>query len=110
MSTFLEYLSAAHIPFGLLIIATVLMVFSWRKTGWVGEFINSLNAMNTPWIAIIVMVLGMIYNLQCKKYGLDADSANQVIGAGIGLLTGQALANRNGNPIPPVEPAKQETK
>ena len=59
---------------------------------------------------ILQFILGMIYNLQCKKYGLDADSANQVIGAGIGLLTGQALANRNGNPIPPVEPAKQETK
>jgi hypothetical protein len=55
------------------------------------KFIAVLNALNTPWVAIFVIVLGMAFDLAAKSQGLTSDAANQVIGAGIGLLTGQAL-------------------
>ena len=55
-------------------------------------FINALNSLNTPWIAIIVIGLGMVFEVVCKVYGLNSDGASTVIGAGVGLLTGQALS------------------
>jgi uncharacterized protein YqgC (DUF456 family) len=58
------------------------------------KFIASLNALNTPWVAIIVIVLGMTFDVVCKAWGVPNDAATGVIGAGIGLLTGQALSNR----------------
>ena len=54
--------------------------------------VSQLNQLNTPWVAIIVIVLGMIFAVVCKVYGLNSDMASGVLGAGIGLLTGQALA------------------
>lgn len=56
-------------------------------------FIAALNQINTPWVAIVVIVLGMIFDIICKVYGVPNDAATGVIGAGIGLLTGQALSN-----------------
>ena len=110
MADFWKFLSETNAP-GILLAFIALIVLSVRKSGWVGEFINALNSLNTPWIAIIVVVLGMLYNLKCKQYGLAADSANQVIGGGLGLLTGQALAARrledhSSNPTTPVTPAQ----
>jgi hypothetical protein len=102
MSGFWQFLSTTNAP-GILLLVIAVVVLSVRKKGWVGEFIDALNMLNTPWIAIIVLILGMLYNLKCKQYGLSADSANQVIGAGIGLLTGQAFSRRNAPPEP--EPA-----
>jgi hypothetical protein len=93
MNGFLQFLSTTNAP-GIFIIGVAIVALSFRKTGWVGEFINALNSLNTPWIAIIVLILGMLYNMKCKQYGLDSSSANQVIGAGIGLLTGQAIEAR----------------
>jgi hypothetical protein len=58
------------------------------------KFIAALNALNTPWVAIIVIVLGMGFDLTCKIYNVPNDAATGVIGAGIGLLTGQALSNK----------------
>lgn len=58
------------------------------------KFIAALNSLNTPWVAIIVIVLGMCFDIACKYYGVANDAATGVIGAGIGLLTGQALNNR----------------
>ncbi len=55
------------------------------------DFISSLNGLNTPWIAILVIALGMIFDILSKRFGLDSDAATGVIGAGIGLLTGQAI-------------------
>jgi hypothetical protein len=78
------------------------------------KFIAALNSLNTPWIAILVIVLGMGYAVVSHVYGLSGDGASGVIGAGIGLLTGQALAKSSQsaepmalpkNPITPVEPA-----
>lgn len=68
-----------------------------------GKLVAAMNALNTPWIAILVIVLGMIFDVCCKFYGLNSDAASGVIGAGIGLLTGQALAH----PTQPVEPAQK---
>jgi len=58
------------------------------------KFIAALNALNTPWVAILVIVLGMAFDVVCKQWGVPNDAATGVIGAGIGLLTGQALSNR----------------
>ena len=56
------------------------------------NFISALNALNQPWIAMLVMVIGMVFDIICQKYGISNDAATGVIGAGIGLLTGQALS------------------
>lgn len=55
------------------------------------KLILALNSLNTPWIALIVIVLGMGFEIVCKIYGIGSDAATGVIGAGIGLLTGQGL-------------------
>ena len=56
------------------------------------SFIQALNALNQPWVAMLVMVIGMVFDIVCQKYGISNDAATGVIGAGIGLLTGQALS------------------
>jgi hypothetical protein len=85
---------ASLIAPGLVLILVAIVFISGFKQGWIGQFIVALNSLNTPWVAIIVVILGMLYNLKCKAFGLPSDSANQVIGGGLGLLTGQALSNR----------------
>ena len=54
-------------------------------------FIAALNALNQPWVAIIVIILGMTFDIICQHFGVSNDAATGVIGAGVGLLTGQAL-------------------
>lgn len=56
------------------------------------NFIAALNALNQPWIAMLVILLGMTFDVICQKYGISNDAATGIIGAGIGLLTGQALS------------------
>lgn len=56
------------------------------------KFIEALNSLNTPWVAILVIIIGMSFDILCKRYGVPNDAATGVIGAGIGLLTGQALS------------------
>jgi uncharacterized protein YqgC (DUF456 family) len=56
------------------------------------NLILALNMLNQPWVAIIVIILGMIFDIVCQRYGVSNDAATGVIGAGIGLLTGQALS------------------
>lgn len=56
------------------------------------RLIIALNSINTPLLAIIVVIIGCIYSVVCKEYGMNAESAAGIIGAGIGLLTGQALS------------------
>jgi uncharacterized protein YqgC (DUF456 family) len=58
------------------------------------KLVAAINGINTPWVAIVVIILGMTFDVVCKKWGIAADAATGVIGAGIGLLTGQALSNR----------------
>jgi hypothetical protein len=58
------------------------------------KLIAALNSLNTPWIAIVVIVIGMGFDIACKHNGIAPDAATGVIGAGIGLLTGQALSNK----------------
>ncbi len=75
------------------------------------KFIAALNSLNTPWVAITVIVLGMIFDVVCKLFAVPNDAATGVIGAGIGLLTGQALSKSQTSaepmgPIPPEAPAK----
>jgi hypothetical protein len=70
------------------------------------KFVTVLNALNTPWLAIIVICLGMIYAIVSHAYGISGDGASGVIGAGIGLLTGQALSKQQltQEPMTPAEP------
>lgn len=56
------------------------------------KLILALNALNQPWVAMLVIVLGMIFDVVCQRYNISNDAATGVIGAGIGLLTGQALS------------------
>lgn len=65
--------------------------------------IDALNRLNTPWVALVVILLGMAFDVTCKAYGVSNDAATGVIGAGIGLLTGQAVHN----PSKPAEPAQK---
>ena len=55
------------------------------------SLISALNSMNQPWVAIIVIMIGMIFDIICKHFGVANDAATGVIGAGVGLLTGQGL-------------------
>lgn len=57
------------------------------------KLVSAINAINTPWVAIVVIILGMAFDILCKKWAIPNDAATGVIGAGIGLLTGQALHN-----------------
>ena len=77
-----------------------------RRTCMKG-FIVALNSLNTPWIAILVIVLGMAFDILCKRFGLDSDAATGVIGAGIGLLTGQVIHGA-ANHLEPEPPAKEQ--
>lgn len=83
------------------------------------KFIAALNALNQPWVAILVIIIGMVFDIVCQKYGVSNDAATGVIGAGVGLLTGQAVRTASENnhtllasvpppdPIPPAEPARK---
>jgi len=71
------------------------------------KIIAALNAVNTPWIAILVIVLGMVYAVVSHVYGLSGDGASGVIGAGIGLLTGQALSRSQQTSEPMTLPTTQ---
>jgi len=102
MDKALQVVQALEAP-GLFIVVVVVLMVSGFKKGWIGQFITALNSLNTPWVATIVIILGMVYNLKCKVAGLPSDSANQVIGGGLGLLTGQALKN-NGRLATELEP------
>lgn len=75
------------------------------------KFIAALNSLNTPWVAVTVIVLGMSFDVVCKVYGVSNDAATGVIGAGIGLLTGQALSKSqtSAEPMGPLPNASPET-
>jgi hypothetical protein len=72
------------------------------------KFIAALNSLNTPWVAIAVIVLGMVFDIVCQKYGVSNDAATGVIGAGIGLLTGQALHQGQQQPQQQAAPNPQQ--
>lgn len=55
------------------------------------KIIAALNALNTPWVAIIVVIIGCVFSVVSHSFGMGSDAASGIIGAGIGLLTGQAL-------------------
>jgi hypothetical protein len=67
------------------------------------KFIAALNSLNTPWIAILVIVIGTVFSVISHTYGMSGDGASGIIGAGIGLLTGQALSksSQTSEPMPP---------
>ena len=55
------------------------------------NLIDALNSLNQPWVAIIVIILGMTFDIICQHFQVSNDAATGVIGAGVGLLTGQAI-------------------
>lgn len=64
------------------------------------KFVAALNSLNTPWIAILVILIG----IGSEAMGIKGESPATIIGAGVGLLTGQALAKlqQTQEPMPPV--------
>ena len=66
------------------------------------RFIAALNSVNQPWVAITVILIGMTFDILCKHFSVPNDAATGVIGAGVGLLTGQALNAQKVNPNPPL--------
>lgn len=56
------------------------------------KFIAALNAIGSPILAVVVIMLGCVYSVVSKMYGLDGNTAAGIVGAGIGLLTGQVLS------------------
>lgn len=91
-----------------LLCAWVLGILTWmvikHQPDTAVHMIGVLNMLNQPWIAICVIVLGMTFDIVCQRYGVSNDAATGVIGAGVGLLTGQAL-NRNSHDVPPPNPS-----
>jgi hypothetical protein len=57
------------------------------------RFIAALNSISSPILAVLVICLGCGYSILSKKYGLDGNTAAGIVGAGIGLLTGQVLSS-----------------
>jgi len=56
------------------------------------NIIAALNTISSPILAVIVIILGCAYSILSKQYGLDGNTAAGIVGAGIGLLTGQVLS------------------
>ena len=73
----------------LLLIAFLVLRSGFTLTG----FITALNSMSSPILAVVVIIMGCIYSIVSKRYGLDGNTAAGIVGAGIGLLTGQVLAS-----------------
>jgi len=74
------------------------------KTGILVRFVTALNSLNQPWVAITVIVIGMFFDIICKRYGVANDAATGVIGAGVGLLTGQGLNRAAEQHLSPTQP------
>jgi len=56
------------------------------------NFIAALNSISSPILAVLVIILGCGFAVVSKANGLDGNTAAGIIGAGIGLLTGQVLS------------------
>jgi membrane associated rhomboid family serine protease len=56
------------------------------------KLVVALNALSSPILAILVILIGCAYSVISKQYGIEANTAAGIVGAGIGLLTGQVLA------------------
>jgi hypothetical protein len=92
-----------------------------REALMLERFISAINGLNQPYIAIAVVVLGCVFDVVCQRFQISNDAATGIIGAGIGLLTGQALNRGNHleisapgptpsvivNPTPAVAPPKE---
>lgn len=65
------------------------------------KLIEALNAVNTPLLAIVVILVGCGYGIACHTWGMTNDGPSAIIGAGIGLLTGQALSGTKTQSAPP---------
>ena len=80
------------------------------------KIIIALNSLNQPWVAIVVIVLGMIFDIVSQHFNVSNDAATGVIVAGVGLLTSQGIhaANQlvaaNQSPSQPKPPEAAQTK
>ena len=64
------------------------------------RFVAAINSINTPILAIGVIILGCVFAVVSKQYGMDENTAAGIVGAGIGLLTGQVFtANKAAPPL-----------
>jgi hypothetical protein len=58
------------------------------------KLVQALNIISTPILAVIVICMGCCFAVVSKFYGLDGNTAAGIVGAGIGLLTGQVLSSK----------------
>ena len=74
------------------------------------RWIAALNTISSPILAVIVIVIGCVFAVVSKHYGLDGNTAAGIVGAGIGLLTGQVLSqSKSLNPSAPAETSLAQT-
>jgi hypothetical protein len=57
------------------------------------RWIAALNTVSSPVLAVVVIIIGCIFAIVSKCYGLDGNTAAGIVGAGIGLLTGQVMSS-----------------
>lgn len=74
-----------------MVLVTIAMFRNRNEPGGLARLIGALNSINTPLIAITVIAQGMIFDIVCQQNGVSNDAATGVIGAGIGMLTGQGI-------------------
>ena len=56
------------------------------------RLIAAFNTISSPVLAVLVILIGCGFSILSKQYGLDGNTAAGIVGAGIGLLTGQVLS------------------
>jgi hypothetical protein len=57
------------------------------------RWIAALNTISSPILAVLVIAIGCAFAVVCKQFGIDGNLAAGIIGAGIGLLTGQVISS-----------------
>lgn len=73
------------------------------------RWIAACNTISSPILAVLVIMLGCVYSVVSKCYGLDSNTAAGIVGAGIGLLTGQVLAVSKSQQGGDKEPTMQQS-
>jgi hypothetical protein len=67
-------------------------VLVWKSGFSIAAFIAAVNTVSSPVLAVVVILIGCGFAIVSKQYGLDGNTAAGIVGAGIGLLTGQVLS------------------
>lgn len=61
------------------------------------SFIDSLNSVNSQIIAILVLIIGCIMIIECKRNGIDPTIAGGIVGVASNMLTNLYVKRNNNN-------------